>query len=122
MSTEKKITFIITYGDDNSEKATLPFMLANGAMAMDVNPVIVLQANGVMLAVKGYAEKVHFKDGISLKQLIENYIEAGNKLMLCGPCFEERKLTENDLIEGAMIVGAARITEEILSSVNVLTY
>lgn len=122
MSTEKKITYIITYGDDNAEKATLPFMLANVAMTMDVTPVIILQANGVMLAVNGYAEKVHFKDGISLKQLLDNYIAAGNKLLLCGPCFEKRGLTEKDLVEGAVIVGAARVTEEVLSSVNVLTY
>ncbi len=122
MSTEKKITYIITYGDDNAEKATLPFMLANIAMTMNVTPVIVLQSNGVMLAVKGFAENVHFKDGISLKQLVDNYLEAGNKLLLCGPCFEKRNLKETDLLDGAMIVGAARVTEEVLSSVNVLTY
>ncbi len=122
MSTEKKITYIITYGDDNPEKATLPFMLANIAMTMDVTPVVVLQSNGVMLAVKGYAEKVHFKDGISLKQLMENYTGAGNNLLLCGPCFETRNLKEGDLIEGAIIVGAARVTEEVLSSINVITY
>ncbi len=122
MSTEKKITYIITYGEDNPEKATLPFMLANVAMTMDVTPVIVLQSNGVMLAVKGFAETVHFKDGISLKQLVDNYLEAGNKLLLCGPCFEKRNLTEKDLLDGAMIVGAARVTEEVLSSVNVISY
>lgn len=122
MSTEKKITYIATYGDDNPEKATIPFILANAAMAMDVTPVIILQSTAVMLAVKGYAEKVFFKEGISLKQLLENYIQAGYKLMLCGPCVEKRNLSEKDFIEGAMIIGAARVTEEVLSSVNVITY
>ncbi len=122
MNTEKKITYIVTYGEDNPEKATIPFILANGAMAMDVTPVIVMQSNAVMLAVKGFAEKIHFKEGISLKQLIENYTEAGYKLLLCGPCVEKRKLSEKDFIEGAIIVGAARVTEEVLSSVNVITY
>jgi len=122
MSTEKKITYIVTYADDDPEKATIPFILANGAMAMDVTPAIVLQSNGVMLAVKGHAEKVHFKEGISLKQLMENYTGAGYKLLLCGPCVEKRKLTEKDFVDGAIIVGAARVTEEVLSSVNVLTY
>lgn len=122
MNTEKKITYIATYGDDNPEKATIPFILANGAMAMDVTPVIVLQSNAVMLAVKGFAEKVHFKEGISLKQLIENYTGAGYKLLLCGPCVEKRNLSEKDFIEGAIIVGAARVTEEVLTSVNVISY
>lgn len=122
MSMEKKITYIITYADDNPEKATIPFILAIGAMAMDVVPVIVLQSNGVMLAVMGYADKVHFKEGVSLKQLIESYTGAGYQLLLCSPCVEKRKLAEKDFIEGAIIVGAARVTEEVLSSTNVLTY
>lgn len=122
MSTEKKITYIATYGEDNPEKATIPFILANGAMAMEVTPVIVLQSNAVMLAVRGFAENVHFKDGISLKQLITNYTDAGYKLLLCGPCVEKRNLSGKDFIDGAMIVGAARVTEEVLTSVNVLTY
>jgi predicted peroxiredoxin len=122
MCTEKKITYIATYGNDNPEKATIPFILANAAMAMDVTPVIVLQSEGVMLGVKGYAEKVHFKEGISVKQLIDNYISAGYKLLLCGPCVEKRKLTEKDFIEGAIIVGAARVTEEVLSSAGAITY
>lgn len=122
MGTEKKITYIITFGEDDPEKATIPLILANGAMAMDVTPVIVLQSNGVMLAVKGFAEKVHFKEGVSLKQLIENYVDGGNHLLLCSPCVEKRKLSEKDFVEGAIIVGAARVTEEVLSSVNVLTY
>lgn len=113
---------MVTYGDDDPEKATIPFILANGAMGMDVTPVIVLQSNGVMLAVKGYADKVHFKEGISLKQLIENYVEAGNQLLVCSPCVEKGKLSEKDFVKGAVVVGAARVTEELLSSVNALTY
>lgn len=122
MGTEKKITYIVTCGDDNPEKATIPFIIANAAMAMDVTPVIILQSNGVMLAVKDYADKVHFKEGVSLKQLIENYTGAGYQLLLCSPCVEKRKLTEKDFVEGGIIVGAARVNEEVLSSVNVLTY
>ena len=122
MGDERKITYIITKGDDDPELATIPFILANGAMAMDVTPVIILQSNGVMLGVKGYADKVHFKEGVSLKQLIENYVDAGNKLLLCSPCVEKRKLSEKDFVNGAIIVGAARVNDEALSSVNVLVY
>jgi uncharacterized protein len=122
MSDERKITYIVTKADDDPELATIPFILANACMAMDVVPVIILQSNGVMLGVKGYADKVHFKEGISLKQLIENYVTDGNQLLLCSPCVEKRKLSEKDFIEGGVIVGAARVNEEALSSVNVLTY
>ncbi len=122
MSNERKIIYILTHGEENPEIATIPFILANTAMAMDVTPVIILQSNSVMLGVKGYADNVHFKEGVSLKQLIENYVDGGNQLLLCSPCVEKRKLSEKDFINGAIIVGAARVNEEVLSSVNVLTY
>lgn len=122
MSTERKITYIVTKAEDDPELATIPFILANAAMAMNITPVIILQSNGVMLGVKGHADKVHFKEGISLKQLIENYTGAGYQLLLCSPCVEKRKLSEKDFADGAIIIGAARVNEEVLSSVNVLTY
>lgn len=122
MSEERKIAYIITKGEEDPELATIPFILANGAMAMDVTPVVILQSNGVMLAVKGYADQVHFKEGVSLRQLIENYVEAGNQILLCSPCVEKRKLSEKDFVNGAIIVGAARVNEEALTSVNVLVY
>lgn len=122
MSDERRITYIITHGEEDPEIATIPFILANAAMAMDVTPVIILQSNGVMLGVKGSADKVHFKEGVSLKQLIENYVDGGNQLLLCSPCVEKRKLSEKDFVNGAIIVGAARVNEEALTSVNVLTY
>jgi uncharacterized protein len=122
MGDDRKITYIITHGEEDPEIATIPFILANAAMAMDVTPVIVLQSNGIMLAVKGYADKVHFKEGVSLKQLIENYVDGGNQLLLCSPCVEKRKLSEKDFVNGSIIVGAARVNEEALSSVNILTY
>ncbi|MBN1532550.1 MAG: DsrE family protein [Spirochaetes bacterium] len=122
MSDQKKITYIITHADDDPESATIPFILASAAMTMDVNPVIILQSKGVMLAVKGFAEHVHFEEGTPLKDLMDAYIEAGNRLLLCSPCLEKRKITKEHLIEGTEIVGAARVTEEVLSSVNVLNY
>jgi len=35
----EKIVFIATYGKDNPEKATLPFVLGNAAIANDVDVV-----------------------------------------------------------------------------------
>ena len=122
MSTEKKITYIITHADDDPELATIPFILANAAMAMDVTPVIILQSKGVMLALKDYAQHIHFEGGTPLQDLLDAYLEAGHKILLCSPCLEKRKITRDDVIEGTEVVGAARVTEEVLSSVNVLTY
>ncbi len=51
-----RIVYIITHSDDNPEKAIIPFVLANGALSMDIDVLIILQSNVVMIAKKGYTK------------------------------------------------------------------
>ncbi len=49
----EKMVVIATHGADDPERATLPFVAANGALAMDVRATVILQGRAVMLALKG---------------------------------------------------------------------
>ncbi|MEW6526224.1 MAG: DsrE family protein [Spirochaetota bacterium] len=118
----KQITYIVTHADDDPEMASIPFVLANTAVAMDVTPVIILQGKAVMLAMKGYAEHIHFEGFNPLMDMIKSYIEAGNKLLVCTPCMNKRKIKVEDLIEGAEAIGGAKVNEIVLESDAVLTY
>ena len=74
----EKILYITTYGDENPDKAAFPFVLANAALAMDVEVTIVLQSNAVRLARKGFAETVPAVGGLPpLKKLIDDLVEHG---------------------------------------------
>jgi len=44
---KEKIIYIGTHGGEDPERASLPFVLANGAQAMDVEAVVVLQGAAV---------------------------------------------------------------------------
>jgi predicted peroxiredoxin len=55
---DKKIGLIVTHAADDPELATLAFVLATGAMAMGVEPVICLQCEAVTMALPGGAEAV----------------------------------------------------------------
>ena len=55
---EERIMYICTHASDNTEKAHLPFVMANAALAMDVKATIVLQGSGVYLAKKGYVDSM----------------------------------------------------------------
>lgn len=121
MENTEKIVYVVTHAEDNPEKAIIPFVLANGAMAMDINVSIILQSDGVLLAKKGYAEKINHSGFDPLKKLLDQYLTSGNKLYLCGPCVKARKM-DNDIIEGATIVGAAKVAQEALSAKAVFTY
>ena len=55
-STIEKNLYIATCAGDSPEKAAMPFVMANAALAMDVQATVCLQGNGVYLAQKGYAK------------------------------------------------------------------
>ncbi|MBE3588088.1 MAG: DsrE family protein [Thermoanaerobacteraceae bacterium] len=118
----EKIVYLATHGGDNPEKATMPFVLATAAQAMDVDAVIGLQFDGVFLAKKGYADSVHAGGFPPLKELLDTFLKEGGTLYVCSPCLKERQIAEGDLIEGAEIAAAATLTDEILSAKATLVY
>lgn len=119
---EEKIVLVATHAGEDPERASLPFVLANAALAMDVKAIVALQSTGVYLAKKGYMENV-FASGLPpLKKLVENFLQAGGKLLVCTPCMKERQIQESDLIEQAETTAAANLLNEILTAKSTLTY
>ena len=119
---QEKIIYIATYAGENPEKASLPFVLANAALTMDVEAVVALQGTGVYLAKKGYLDNVFAAGLPPLKELVQSFLEAGGRLLVCVPCIRERKIEESDLIEGAQPTAAAQLTLEFLSANATLVY
>lgn len=122
MEKKEKIVYILTYGPEDPERATFPFTLATGALAMDVGATIVLQGSAVYLAKKGMVEHVSACGLKPLKELIKTFFELGGKLLVCQPCINERKISVDDLIEGAKPTGAGEVTKELLEAQATLVY
>ena len=122
MAEAEKMVYIVTHAGEDPERATFPFMLATAAQAMDVEVVVALQGVSVFLAKKGYLEHVAAAGLPALKDLVGKYFEAGGKLLICTPCVRERNIEESDLIEGAELIAAARLNQEILSANATLVY
>jgi uncharacterized protein involved in oxidation of intracellular sulfur len=119
----EKILYITTYGDENPDKAAFPFVLANAALAMDVEVTIVLQSNAVRLARKGLAETVPAAGGLPpLKKLIDDLVELGGRIWICGPCIKVRNIEEADLIDGAQVTAAAQVNIAAMEANAVFTY
>ena len=119
---KEKIIYINTNAAENPEKATLPFMMAGAALAMDVDAVVVLQGTGVFLAKKGYLANVPETGSQPLQQLVATFLEGGGRLLVCIPCLKERHMTESDLIEGAVLTSGAALNDEIMSATATLVY
>jgi predicted peroxiredoxin len=119
---KEKIVYVSTYGGENPEKASLPFVLANAALTMDIGAVVALQGPAVYLAKKGYLQHVSAAGLPPLKDLVENFLSAGGRLLVCVPCIKERRIDESDLIDGALPTAAAKLTLEMLSAKATVTY
>lgn len=46
-----------------------------------------------------------------LKDLMANFVKAAGKIWVCSPCFKKRNLDEAQLVDGATIVGGAKLVE-----------
>jgi predicted peroxiredoxin len=123
LSQEKdKIVLMCTHGPEDAERATIPFVLATAAQALDTEAVIGLQVEGVRLAVKGVADDVAAPSFLPLRQLLDSYLESGGQLLVCGPCVKSRNLNPEDFVTGATIVTAGVFMSEITEASNVLVY
>ncbi|MCW5621688.1 MAG: DsrE family protein [Burkholderiales bacterium] len=117
-----KFCINLTYSKDNTDKATVAFVVANAAVASAQNTLVFLSIEGVRLSQKGFADDIH-EDGFApLKELIENFVKAGGMIYVCSPCFKKRKLEESALIEGATIVGGAKLVEFLADGTPCISY
>lgn len=122
MDNTEKIVYVATHFRDCPEKAIIPFVLANASYAMDASPVIIVQGEGVNLAVKGKAGEITHAPFDPLEKLFASYAEMGGQLLVCSPCLKARGYEEKDLVPNARIVGAAKVIEEVTSAKTVLSY
>jgi predicted peroxiredoxin len=106
-----KFCVSLTCSKDNTDKATVGFVIANAAVASDKDTLVFLSIEGVRLSQQGYADDIHEAGFAPLKELMENFIKAGGKVWVCSPCFKKRGLDEGKLIAGATIVGGAKLVE-----------
>lgn len=112
----------LTSAKDNTDKATVAFVVANAAVASDKETLVFLGTEGVRLSQRGYADDIR-EDGFApLRELMENFVKAGGTIWVCSPCFKKRGLDEASLIDGASIVGGAKLVEFLSAGSPSITY
>jgi predicted peroxiredoxin len=117
-----KFCVSLTHAKDNSDKATVAFVIANAAVASDKDTVVFLSTEGVRLAQRGYADDIREEGFAPLAELMTNFANAGGKIYVCSPCFKRRKLNENQLVAGAVIVGGAKLVEFLSENAPCVSY
>ena len=112
---DETMLFPCSQGEDDPERATIPFIAASMAAVSGEHAVVVCTIDAVWLGTPGVADRVESSGQPALGDLVRSLVDAGGELWLCSACTTPRGITADDTIEGATIVGAARIVEALAS-------
>src|SRR5918912_66911 len=108
-----KILVNATHGNEDAERATLPFVVGNVAATADQETVVLLTIEGVRLATYGYADGIHKEGFAPLKDVIRQFLDNGGQLWACGACTKPRGIGEAGLISRAKILTPPDVGEVI---------
>ena len=118
----EKLIFNCTYGKEEPERATLPFVAANIAAAAGQEAVVLCTIEAVWLGTQGGSDGISQPGLPVLSDLFAEFIDNGGKVWLCGACAKPRGITEENLVEGATIVGAAKVVEEVVAGARTVAF
>lgn len=117
-----KFCVSISCAKDNTDKATVGFVVANAALGSGQDTVVFLSIEGVRLSQKGHADDIHEAGFAPLKDLMTNFAAGGGKMYVCSPCFKKRSLDENILVDGAAVIGGAKLVEFLAGGSPCVSY
>ena len=119
---KKKLVVLITRGIDD-ERSSVAWSVANGGIASGLDLIVFLTSSAVDWARKGAADAARPNPlDPPVKDMIDNLLNNGGKIFVCPPCAAVRGITENDLIEGAVISGSGAMHEPIKEGAATLCF
>lgn len=123
MSTERKsILYVQMSGIDTPENLYAPFILSTTAVAMDIDAIVYFLIKGVTVVKEGEAEKIKLGSFPTLKEVMDQAIEAGVRLMVCEQSCMLLGLERGQFVPNADIVGAATLNDLLLEADAVLSF
>jgi len=102
------LLFPCTHAADDPERATVPFILAATAAVSGHRAIVVCSIEGAWMATDRIVE-AEDPDLPPVTDLRQQLLAAGGEVWCCSACAVKRGLTQDDLAEGCVIVGAATI-------------
>jgi predicted peroxiredoxin len=122
MPEKKRILYVQTSGVENPERAYAPFILATTAAMMNMDATIYFLIKGITLVKKGEAEKIKIGSFSPLRDVMNQAIKAGVKLVVCEQSCGLLGIPRGDFMQQANIVGAATLNDLALSADAILCF
>jgi predicted peroxiredoxin len=122
MVQKRKFLYVQTSGVDSPERAYAPFILATTAAMMNVDATIYFVIKGITLVKKGEAEKIKMGSFPTLREVMDQALKAGVKLMACEQSCQLMGIPRGDFTSEAKVVGAATLNDLALNADAVLCF
>ena len=113
---KKHILYVQTSGVDTPKRLYSPFVLGATAKAMDIDATIYFLGEGITIVKKGAAEKVKEGNFPTVKDIMDQAISAGVKLLVCEQSCQLLGVDRGDFIPEVKVVGAATLNDLVLDA------
>lgn len=117
----KELVVLMTRGADH-ELSSVAFTIANGGITAGFKVYAFLTSAAVDLVRKRAVELAQVAPLDPLKKLIDDFVQRGGTLWACPPCVKSRGYTQDDFIEGVVIVGASAMHERLMAGAASLSF
>lgn len=118
----RELVIKCTAGLEDPERCNQAFTVASAALSAGARVTLWLTGEAAWLGAPGRAEKSDLPLATPLAELRDLVLEMGS-LTVCTQCAQRRELSQDDLLDGVRIAGAAVFAEEILADgVQALVY
>jgi predicted peroxiredoxin len=113
MTASPSLVVKCTSGAEAPERCAQAFTVASTALAAGASVSMWLTGESVWFAVPGRAEEFELPHSAPLADLRDAVLDGGT-LTVCTQCAARRDLTQEQLLPGVRIAGAASFVDEIL--------
>lgn len=107
----------LTQHERDSNNVTIAFTMGLTAAERGLDVELILLSDAVHLASKGYAEKIDIGAPFKpIAELLPAFLAAGGKLKVCSACMIHNGVADDNLVEGAEIIGADYVVDAIMAA------
>ena len=122
MNSNNKAAVSLTTGLEDAEKVTVAFLVAVGAAESGRPTLMFLTKEAVRLMVPGVGVGTACDGCPPLEELMDRYVKAGGRYLVCPICIKSKKLDADSFIEGAEPGGTVQLWEWIGDGATTFSY
>ena len=120
---EKKKLVVFVSNGFSDERSSVALSVANSGINSGLDVTMFLVSAAVDLVRKGAAAVAQLNPlDPTLGEMLDNFIAAGGKVLVCPACAKVRGYGENDVVDGVTIKGSAAMHELIGQGAATLSF